>query len=103
MLALLLANALTLKFRHQVKRTRKNDSGPTETHVISHIRTYRIKGMNCNHCRTNVERAIASLDQVEEVHVSLETCTAEVRGPVSDEEVRAAVEYLGFSLDPLPE
>lgn len=67
------------------------DTQATETH-------YRIKGMSCNHCRTNVERAIAALPGVESVTVDLPSAQAIVRGSVSPEAVRRAVESIGFEV-----
>lgn len=41
---------------------------------------YSVSGMNCNHCKTNVERAIRSVEGVEEVIVDLASATARVTG-----------------------
>lgn len=62
------------------------------------VTVYHIKGMNCNHCRLHVEQAIAELPKVTQVHVSLEAGTATVTGTASMDEVRQAVESIGFDL-----
>ncbi len=59
---------------------------------------YNIKGMSCNHCRTNVERAISQLPGVESVSVDLASATATVTGTAGREEIKEAVEAIGFEM-----
>jgi len=62
---------------------------------------YDVKGMNCNHCRTNVEKAIASVAGVESVSVDLHDELATVVGEnIDDAEVVKAVESIGFRCFP---
>ena len=62
-------------------------------------RHYIVKGMSCNHCRTNVEKAIASVSGVESVSVDLHAGTATVVGEgFQDSGVIEAVESIGFQL-----
>ncbi len=58
--------------------------------------TYNIEGMNCNHCAENVRKAIASLEGVEGVEVSLREGKAIVTGSPDEAEVLRAVESIGF-------
>lgn len=60
---------------------------------------WRIKGMSCNHCRTNVERAITAVPGVEKVEVELSTGKAVVWGDCDAEEIRKAVEAIGFEIE----
>lgn len=61
--------------------------------------TLTVKGMNCNHCRTNVEKAILSCSGVEEAKVDLQSSKAEVTGvELNEEEIIAAIESIGFSV-----
>ena len=56
--------------------------------------------MTCNHCRANAEKAIRSVHGVEEVTVDLQSGVATVVGDgINDEDVRRAVESIGFSID----
>ena len=57
---------------------------------------YRIDGMSCNHCKNSVEKAIRGLENVENVEVVLGKKEAVVTGEPSDEDVKKAVEELGF-------
>ena len=52
--------------------------------------------MNCNHCAENVQRAIAAVEGVEHVEVSLHEGTACILGSPVEEEVLRAVESIGF-------
>ena len=59
-----------------------------------------VKGMNCNHCKMNVEKAVGSIPGVEHVKVDLRSGHMSVSGTdIEKEKVRAAVESIGFSLD----
>lgn len=61
--------------------------------------TYKVQGMDCNHCKTNVEKAIRSVPGVETVTIDLQSGMATVVGDgVSDEEVKSAVESIGYSI-----
>ena len=74
-----------------------------EEHTPHYI--YKVKGMHCNHCAANTQRAIASVKGVEAVSVSLEREEARVEGTFDEDEVRRAVESLGFEIerDALPD
>lgn len=57
---------------------------------------FKITGMRCNNCRTNVENAIKAVKGVEHVEVTLNPGKAEVEGNFNKEDVIEAVENLGF-------
>ena len=59
---------------------------------------FGIKGMNCNHCAANAQKAIAAVEGVEQVTVSLEDGIAYVTGEFREEDIRKAVESLGFTI-----
>ena len=58
-----------------------------------------IKGMNCNHCRANAEKAILSCDGVTSASVDLTSGKAQINGNADINEIRSAVEALGFSVE----
>lgn len=58
--------------------------------------SFKINGMNCNHCKNNVIKAISNLKSVKSVEVNLSQGIAYVKGNVSDEEIKTAVEAIGF-------
>ena len=59
---------------------------------------FKIKGMTCNHCAANAQKAIASVKGVESVTVSLDDGMAQVTGNFQEEDVRQAIESIGFSV-----
>ncbi|MBR4508762.1 MAG: permease [Elusimicrobiaceae bacterium] len=58
--------------------------------------SFKINGMNCNHCKNNVIKAISNLKAVKSVEVNLSQGIAYVKGNVIDEEIKTAVEAIGF-------
>lgn len=89
-LCLLLGNALVRRFTHKEQCA--------EQVCECREQVYYIEGLRCNHCRTNAEKAIAQLEGVDSAEVDLPTGRATVRGSVNKEQVRGAVEALGFKL-----
>lgn len=59
-------------------------------------RTYHVVGMTCHHCCRAVENALEALPTVEEAHADLHNACVTVEGDATEEEVRQAVESLGF-------
>ena len=57
---------------------------------------YNVEGMNCNHCAANVEKAIASVEGVEHVEVSLHEGKASIVGSPDEAAIIKAVESIGF-------
>ena len=67
-----------------------------EVEEMSSYIIYNVEGMNCSHCAENVQRAIAAVEGVEQVSVSLHEGTACVVGSPSDPDILLAVESIGF-------
>jgi len=70
----------------------------TETQVESRPFRFKVRGMDCASCATTLERGLAELDGVDDVHVSFTTETIDGRGRVTPEDVRARVEALGYRI-----
>lgn len=62
----------------------------------SYYYIYNVEGMNCNHCAENVRRAIAAVEGVEQVEVSLHEGTASIVGSHNETDILHAVESIGF-------
>lgn len=60
---------------------------------------YKINGMTCHHCAANVQKAISTVEGVTQVSVSLEEGTAFVDGNFNADNIRKAVESLGFEIE----
>ncbi len=54
--------------------------------------------MCCNHCAANAQKALASVEGVEEATVDLASKTARVEGTASFEALKSAVESLGYTV-----
>lgn len=93
-LCALLANALIFH-RHEHEHHHASDA--TTDDAMEKI--YHINGMNCNHCRMNAERAIASVAGVESVTVDLDSREARVKGEAPLAEIQKAIEEIGFSIE----
>ncbi len=91
----LMLNAYILKLRN----------GEGHSHSHSHeieelvIQKFKVEGMRCNHCKSNVEKAIAALPNVTAVTAELSSGMIEVEGNISKDEVCNVVSQLGFKID----
>ncbi len=105
-LTLLLLNAFIRRYVkkseecscHECCSHKENEKTQSNLGVRSETTTYNIKGMSCNHCRANVERVISQLPGVESVSVDLASATATVIGTAGREEIKEAVEAIGFEM-----
>ncbi len=61
------------------------------------MKTYRIEGMNCNHCSMAAEKAIQSVAGVTSATVDLQKKEAYVEGTATPEAICKAVEEVGFT------
>ena len=59
---------------------------------------FHIEGMHCSHCAANVERALQSIEGVEDVSVSLSENIAVVSGDFDEKLIHSAVESLGYKI-----
>lgn len=57
-----------------------------------------IEGMSCNHCVSNVEKALSAIDGVDSVDVRLDEGCAYVSGSFNMQEAKAAIEKSGYSV-----
>lgn len=67
--------------------------------IDSNTTIYKIGGMSCNHCKMSVEKAIKSLENVEDCTVDLGKNIAIVTGKPDDDNVKNAVEEIGFKFE----
>ncbi len=78
-----------------VRRHRASKSGP-QKNIIAMQRSYKIKGMMCNHCKANVERNLAKIEGVEDVRVDLAEGVAYVTGSAEPQKVIDMIRELGY-------
>ena len=60
------------------------------------MKTFKIKGMSCNHCKASVEKGIAALPDVTSVQVDLAKGVAYVEGDCSPQAIIDKINELGF-------
>lgn len=89
--AVLLINAYILKFFN------KNSGHTHHIHEINR-QTITIKGMRCNHCKANIEKAIQALPNVISVTAELSNGVVEIEGNVSKDKIIETVKQLGFEI-----
>ena len=61
------------------------------------VAVYRVEDMHCSHCEAAVVRAVENLPGVENAKASASANTLTVRGPVTEETIRTAVEGVGYT------
>ena len=83
---------------HEHAATVSYDVAAPATSSMTPTRTYIVEGMNCNHCRTAAEKALAATPGVEHVTVDLTSKQAVVTGDVSFDDLSQAVASVGFTL-----
>ncbi len=100
-LALLLANAFIQKYRKSSSSATlgSNPPGTCSCQACSAAPlSITIKGMNCNHCKSNAEAAILKIAGVESVEIDLVSGRTAIHGNPNKEDIIKAVEALGFSV-----
>ena len=101
-LALLLANAFIQRYRKGTPSAslvplKQGDNSPCSCGACNiTVWTIMVKGMNCNHCKSNVEAAIQKIAGVESVEIDLASGRTIVHGNPNKDDVIKAVEALGF-------
>lgn len=74
-----------------------DDSACTCHHHTDNLVVY-VEGMMCNHCKSNAEKAIMSVEGVESVEIDLGSGQAKIKGTAKIDDIRKAVEQLGFGI-----
>ena len=96
----LLVNAFVRKHRHGHSHSDCGCTWANDTCSTSEtkMQEFKVEGMRCNHCKANVEKAVSAIQGVESVEVSLEDQTVLVKGNFTPDEVKKAIEEIGFRL-----
>ena len=63
---------------------------------VTKMTVFKVPEMSCGHCKSTVEKAIASLDPTSSVEVDLENRTARITSVASDQDVVAALQKAGY-------
>lgn len=67
---------------------------------MTELRTLKVDGMSCDHCKAAVTKALMALPGVEDVNIDLATGEVKVStgAPVDLEDVKAAVTAAGYQV-----
>ena len=87
-------NALRInKFKVKYEEERKMEKKIYEKNVY-------IEGMSCNHCKMSVEKALKSIDGVENVAVNLDDKKASITltKSINNDEIKKVIENIGFEV-----
>ena len=68
-------------------------AGPVDPDVT----VYRVEDMHCSHCEAAVVRAVEEVPGVEKAKASASANTLTIKGPATEETIRAAVEGIGYT------
>jgi len=61
------------------------------------VTVYRVEDMHCSHCEAAVVRAVENVPGVEEAKASASANTLTIKGPATEEDIRTAVEGIGYT------
>lgn len=75
-----------------------DDSCGCQSTEALEVYRYRVKGMSCNHCRTNVEKVLYTVKGVVRAEVLLKEEMALVEGDFEEQQLVEAVRSLGFDI-----
>lgn len=62
------------------------------------VRTYRVFGISCDHCKRTIEAELDTVGGVHLVEVDLPSRTVRVGGDADDADVRAAIAAAGYEV-----
>lgn len=96
-------NALRLKnFKRNNVDVRNNVISQNNNKEVKKIdmKTIYIDGMQCNHCKMTVEKALGAINGIKKVEVNLENKNAiiELEKDVNDSEIKEVIENAGFTV-----
>ena len=63
------------------------------------VRTYFVPTISCDHCKRVIETEVAKLPGVDLVEVDIRDKTVSIKGEVSDEATRSAIEEAGYDVE----
>ena len=98
-LVLLLINAAWHHYHGGHHHCHCHDTETCDSPINTYYMEITIKGMNCNHCRANAEKAILACNGVTSASVDLASGKAQINGNADLNEIRPAIEAIGFSVE----
>jgi uncharacterized protein len=83
-----------------IKRVKRNKVEPGISNLeMNQIKVF-VRGMNCNHCKNNVENSLKNVEGISGIEVDLDSETAVLTGENIDlDKVKTTVEDIGYKFD----
>lgn len=81
------------------KHNTKTSCSECHTKTQSATSTYKVRGMKCNHCKMNLEKALSELKEVDKADANIQQATLTIIGSITPEKVKEIVESLGFTIE----
>lgn len=63
------------------------------------VHTYKVQGMECAHCKANVEKTVSALEGVEKAEANLSDKTVTVYGNIAPDKVVEAIRLAGYDCE----
>jgi len=93
-LIIMIINGYVQRYR----KSKKNKTLITNNNTTMEIKTIKVEGMTCNHCKSNVENNLQKLDSVKEARVDLVEKTVTMEGDnIEMEKARQMISELGYT------
>ncbi len=94
-------NALRLKnFKTKFKSNSHKNIKSKREETKMYTKTINIEGMQCNHCKMSIEKALDSIEGIKKVEVSLENKNAkiEANNQIDNNKITEVIEEAGFTV-----
>lgn len=93
-LSIMIINGYIQRYR----KSKKNTASITKNNTSMEIKTIKVEGMTCNHCKSNVENNLKKLGSVKDARVDLLEKTVTIEGDdIEEEEARQMISELGYT------
>ncbi|MBE6303146.1 MAG: heavy metal-associated domain-containing protein [Bacteroidales bacterium] len=99
LLMVILTNAFVRKYLAKDRLCSNNCTCSTHSDSQENVKLYlKIKGMHCNHCKNNAEKAILSVSGVRDVHIDLNSEVTIIYGNPNKNNITSSLKSLGFDV-----
>lgn len=83
-----------------IKRVRNRKNKMSQTSLAENQIRVFVRGMNCNHCKTNIESNLQRLEGIKSIEADIDQETVVITGNDIDlEKVKSTVESIGYKYD----
>jgi len=91
LLAILTINSLILKYKFRIRKVFSKNLN------IMEMKTIKVEGMTCNHCKAAVENGVSKLEGIKSASVDLASSTLRFTGNIDIKVLKTKIKKLGYS------